>query len=347
MFLSIVGSVYVKNTVNVVMVLVGTFIGAGFASGREIWQYFGIFGKFDIFGIVISCILLSAFTYCTVYNIVLLGCNNYVRELCKFRWVNWLLNAYMVLMLCTMITAFGETLNQSFGFPKIAGVLLMDVVTMTILYFGAKGIVKLNIIVTPLIIAGIVFVLFANNIKEVFSYNNFVTSSVIYTSYNVISLPFVMLGMKKSFSDKKQMLLCSVLFGTVICILAFCVLEILKFSDVSLSIPLLSSVKGNFNYLFIGVVAMAMLTTAVSNGYGFVNGGGFAKNSAIVFLGVIAVLFSFFSFNFVIKYLYSLFGYMGLYIFLKNFYIFLKNREKKSKSKINVLKITINSNKRL
>ena len=44
-----------------------------------------------------------------------------------------------------------------------------------------------------------------NNIKEVFSYNNFVTSSVIYTSYNVISLPFVMLGMKKYFSEEKAL----------------------------------------------------------------------------------------------------------------------------------------------
>ena len=41
-----------KNVVNVAMVLTGTFIGAGFASGREIWQYFGIFGKF---GILIGC----------------------------------------------------------------------------------------------------------------------------------------------------------------------------------------------------------------------------------------------------------------------------------------------------
>ena len=128
------------------------------------------------------------------------------KELCKFKWVNWMLNAYMVLMLCTMITAFGESLEQTFGISKLYGVVLMDAVTMIILYFGAKGLVKLNVVVTPLIIAGIIFAFFVNNIKEVFSYINFLTSSVVYTSYNVISLPFVMLGMKKSFPDKKQIL---------------------------------------------------------------------------------------------------------------------------------------------
>ena len=334
-----------KNTVNVVMVLTGTFIGAGFASGKEIWQYFGIFGKFGVWGIIISCILLSAFAYCTACNIVALGCNDYTKELCKFKWVNWMLNAYMVLMLCTMITAFGESLEQTFGLPKLYGVLLMDTVTMIILYFGAKGLVKLSVVVTPLIIAGIVFAFFANNIKEVFSYNNFVTSSVVYTSYNVISLPFVMLGMKKSLSDKKQMLWSSALFGVVICTLALCVLNLLKASDIYTPIPLLSSVSGNFDYLFIIVLALSMLTTAVSNGYAFVNGVSLTKNGAIVFLGFFALVFSFFSFNFIIKYLYSLFGYMGLYIFLKNFYIFLKNREKTRKMKINTSKTDIISNK--
>ena len=76
---------------------------------------------------------------------------------------------------------------------------------------------------------------------------------------------------------------------------------------------------------------MSMLTTAVSNGHGFINGVAFDKMQSIVFLGAFTIVFSLFSFGFIIKYLYSLFGYMGLYIFIKNFYIFLKNKEKTRK----------------
>ena len=173
-----------KNVVNVTMVLTGTFIGAGFASGREIWQYFGIFGDFGIFGIALSCLLLSFFTYCTACNIKDLGEEDYVKQLCYFKWVNWLLNGYMLLVFGTMITAFGECLNQTFGFPKFFGVVLMDLVTMVILYFGTEGLVRLSAVITPLIVLGIVFAYLSNNIMEVFSYNNFVTSSVVYTSYN-------------------------------------------------------------------------------------------------------------------------------------------------------------------
>lgn len=316
-----------KNVVNVAMVLTGTFIGAGFASGREIWQYFGIFGDFGIFGIALSCLSLSVFTYCTACNIKDLGEEVYVKQLCHFKWVNWLLNGYMLLIFGTMITAFGECLNQTFGFPKLFGVVLMDLATMAILYFGNEGLVRLNAVITPLIISGIVFSYLFNNIREVFSYNNFVTSSVVYTSYNVISLPFVMLEFK-SFSNKKQIMYCSLLFGLLIFGLAFCVLGLLKFSDITASIPIVTSVSSKFGYILIVVLVMSMLTTAVSNGYGFVNGVAFNKKQSLVFLGFFALVFSFLSFDFIIKYLYSLFGYIGFYIALKNFYIFLKNKEK-------------------
>ena len=33
------------NLLNVALMFVGAIMGAGFASGREIWQFFGVFGK--------------------------------------------------------------------------------------------------------------------------------------------------------------------------------------------------------------------------------------------------------------------------------------------------------------
>ncbi len=324
-----------KKVVSAAMVLTGTFIGAGFASGQEILQYFGTFGKFGIAGVAISCILLGVFTYCTGENIVCLGEKSYVEQMCKFKWVNWLLNCYMLIIFCTMITAFGESLNQVFGFPKIYGVILIDAVTIIILYLGADGVIKLNTIVTPLIIMGIVFALFSNNTVSVFSYNNFVTSAVIYTSYNVISMPFVMVGMKNMFLNKKNTIYCSAIFGGTIFALALCILKLLKLADVTASIPLLNTVSKNYAYVFICVLAMSMLTTAVSNGYGFVNAVSLNKKISLSFLGIFAVLFSLFSFSFIVRYLYSFFGYMGLYILSINFYIFIKNREKPRKLKIN------------
>lgn len=328
-----------KNVVNAAMVLIGTFIGAGFASGQEVLQYFGVFGKYGVLGVVISCFLIGLFTYCTADNIEYLGEKEYIDRICMFGCVNWLLNLYMLVMFATMITAFGECLNQVFGFPKIYGVILIDAVTIIILYFGANGVVKLNGVATPLIIAGIIFAFAANNTVSVFSYNNFASSAVIYASYNVITLPFVMVGMRDMLKSKKGMLGCSVIFSGTIFILALCLLKLLNGADTNVSIPLLDVVSENYVYVLIFVLAMSMLTTAVSNGYGFLNAISFNKKISLIFLGLFAVLFSLFSFNFIVKYLYSFFGYMGLYILFINFYIFIKNREKPQKLKINNYKL--------
>lgn len=328
-----------KNALSAAMVLIGTFIGAGFASGREVYQYFGIFGKYGGAGIAISCIILGLFTYCTADNIQCLGEEVYIERICNFRWVKWFFNCYMLLIFCTMITAFGECLHQAFDFPKIYGVILIDFVAIIILYFGAEGLIKFNTFVTPVIVSGIFFALISEKTVNVFAYNNFVTSSVVYTSYNIISLPFVMSGMKKIFSSRKTIAACATIFGGIIFLLAVCVLKLLNAADVNDSIPILGVVSKNYVYVFILVLAMSMLTTAVANGYGFMSAVAVCKKHTLPFLGLFAILFSLFSFSFVVKYLYGFFGYMGIYILLINFYIFIKNREKPRKVKKNSNKL--------
>ena len=48
----------------IAMIYVGSIIGAGFASGREIWQYFGVFGKTGIVGLFIAGCLFVIFGIC-------------------------------------------------------------------------------------------------------------------------------------------------------------------------------------------------------------------------------------------------------------------------------------------
>ena len=55
-----------KNILKIVMVIVGTLVGAGFASGREIYLFFAKFGKLGIVGILISGILTGTIIYFTL-----------------------------------------------------------------------------------------------------------------------------------------------------------------------------------------------------------------------------------------------------------------------------------------
>ena len=48
-----------KNWIKIASIYVGTVIGAGFASGREIIEFFGVYGLKGIVGIIISGFLFS------------------------------------------------------------------------------------------------------------------------------------------------------------------------------------------------------------------------------------------------------------------------------------------------
>ncbi len=322
-----------KERLSAVMVLIGTFIGAGFASGQEVLQYFGVFGKFAIFGVAISCFLMGIFIYSVADNIMCMGEKEYLNSLCSHKWMKIMLNCYMLLMFSTMITAFGESVEQVWNIPKIYGVVLIDVLTCLILYFGAQGLIRFNSLVTPLIIGGIVFSFFVCNCTEVFEYNNFISSAVVYTSYNVISMPFVITGLNNMLKTKKDNIICSGIFGLVVFGLSLCMLNILKNADASVSIPLLSAVDGKYALVVVAILALSMITTAVSNGYGFEENIFLNKKITILFLGVFGIVFSAFDFSFIVGSLYRFFGIMGIYILIKNFYIFAKNREKPRKIK--------------
>ena len=49
------------------MIFTGSFLGAGFVSGQEILQFFGVFGKSGLIGMVLAIGLFSVFCYIFMY----------------------------------------------------------------------------------------------------------------------------------------------------------------------------------------------------------------------------------------------------------------------------------------
>lgn len=47
------------NVLNVALMFVGAIMGAGFASGRELWQFFGVFGIRGKIGVLLVEFFLS------------------------------------------------------------------------------------------------------------------------------------------------------------------------------------------------------------------------------------------------------------------------------------------------
>ena len=52
-----------KNSLKVVLVIIGTLIGAGFASGKEVYIFFNQYGSLGVLGVVLSGIFISIVIY--------------------------------------------------------------------------------------------------------------------------------------------------------------------------------------------------------------------------------------------------------------------------------------------
>ncbi|MEJ5919522.1 MULTISPECIES: YkvI family membrane protein [unclassified Corynebacterium] len=148
--------------VSIALAFVGLIVGAGFASGQEVMQYFVAFGMEGVWGAIASCIIM------TVSGLVVLQLGSYfqaqehtaVFKRVSKRWVAMFLDvAVMITLFSTgvvMMAGAGSNLNQQFDAPVWLGTTLMLVF---ILAAGMLNVDKVSTIIgaiTPFIIVFLV-----------------------------------------------------------------------------------------------------------------------------------------------------------------------------------------------
>ena len=322
-----------KNSFKISAVFVGSFVGAGFASGQEILQYFVKYGYKGIFGAVISAVLFFIFCFCSLSNVFYFGAEEYLINMNRIYGIKQISVLFMILLYFAMITAAGETIGMVTGLPDIVGAVLMAVFCSFVLLFGGDGIVRLNLIITPLIILGIFFSSFFAADYTVALLSNHLSSSVIYISYNVITLVSVSAGLEKLIINKKTVFLSSLISSVVVLVLILCMFFAISgtaFFDAK--IPILCVFTGNFVYVYTVILIFAMITTAVANGYGIISLFSRKKKMILLFLCIFGIVFSVIPFSFTVKYLYSFFGYFGIIIIVYNLWIFGKDEKNDKKT---------------
>ena len=146
----------------------------------------------------------------------------------------------------------------------------------------------------------------------------------------MITLSAVTAGISKLVDCKKTVVLSSFASGLVIFLLIACMWYILhKMPVINCEIPVLQAMSTGAVYIYVPVLIAAMVTTAVSNGYGLICERRNNRILCIVALCFAAVFFSVFKFSFIVKYFYGLFGFVGILVMADNFRIFAKVRKTK------------------
>ena len=153
------------EVISITLVIIGALIGAGFASGQEIFSFFYIYGKNGIYGILIMSILIGIFIYKSLKIIKYENIQNYdefLKNLIRNKkikdFADILINIFILISFYIMIAGFGAYLEQELHINSILGSGILSIICYFIFQSNLKGVVKVNQFLIPILIVVIVFV---------------------------------------------------------------------------------------------------------------------------------------------------------------------------------------------
>lgn len=151
-----------KKTLKVAMALVGLTVGAGFASGQEVIQYFLSFGYWGIAGAAVAGITIAVFSG-WVYQ---LG-SYYLAEdhsavfksvsrpfLAKYMDITTMFTLFCIGFV--MVAGAGSNMEQQFGFPTWVGSAIMVVLLVLSGFLDIDRLTNVISLITPLLIICII-----------------------------------------------------------------------------------------------------------------------------------------------------------------------------------------------
>ncbi|MDG5789416.1 hypothetical protein QA612_18295 [Evansella sp. AB-P1] len=258
--------------------IIGTMIGAGYASGRELWQFFGTESTFAIllFSILffICCYVIMKISYekkSTHYIPIL-------KELMGRR-LTRLYDGMIILYLFSttviMIAGGGATL-EAVHIPYWYGVAIIVGLLVLLFVWGINGMTSMNAMIIPILITFLVGTLVVFQITTGFSIEMTLTeqrnwpSAFTFTALNILPLVAVIAAIGNKISYKGEMLIASlgsaIILGLISLLYNDSLLKVAN--EVMLyEIPLFAILK-HYPYFMIlvmsGLLWAAIYTTAAS-----------------------------------------------------------------------------------
>lgn len=328
-----------KDILKVVFVIIGTMIGAGFASGQEVYLFFFSYGIQGILGLLISSIIVGFVIYRTFQIVDKYGSDTYkkflnilIKKNEKVKTIiNLVINAFILITFFIMIAGFGAYFEQELGINSLIGSLVLAVLTFVIFMTSVKGVVKANELLVPILI-GFLVIIGIINLKDIHLFelgdyiirtnnSNFVLSAILYSSYNSILLIPVLLTLKNYITDKKQISKIAIISTVIILLLSIIVFLLLVRVDVDITklempaVYVVSNMFKLFRYIYGFIIVGSIFTTTISLGTSFLQN--ITKNKKsytqiAIIMCITSVLISKIGFSNLVSLLYPVFGYLGL-----------------------------------
>jgi len=321
---------------------VGAVVGAGFASGQEIAQFFLVFGSKGILGLALLGLLFSVLGMAVLFLVEKHGVETYqnmIRILFGRKLaiaVDLWVTLFLLTGLCVMLAGGAAIFSEHLELPGELG-LGITATGIGICLLGQKrGVLWINTLLAPLLVTAALVVALAAWAyggsaiipcnrppmeTSLFVGKNWLAATVLYVSYNVV------IGMVILSSLGKESIEGNILGGALGGILLGCValtmgVGMLSFSEYvfQYEIPMLflaGKVHPLFKYFYVLVLWLALLTTAIANAFGLAKRaaeftGGDGRCAGILILAAAVPLADLVGFTKMVSHAYPLFGYAGL-----------------------------------
>ena len=322
------------EVISITLVIIGALIGAGFASGQEIFSFFYIYGKNGIYGILIMSILIGIFIYKSlkiIYQKQVYNYNDFLNLFIKNTKIRnvilWIVNVLLLVSFYIMVAGFGAYFEQEIGINRIIGSIVLNLLCVIVFFSNIKGVLKASNLIVPFLIFFIFFIGIKNivQIRTIDFYqmkNNCILSMLIYNSYNFILLMPVLISLKKQITKEKNIKKVSILVTIIILILSINIFFLLLNANIkeieNQEMPIVYIISNYFNKykkIYAFIVLASIFTTAISVGIGFLQN--ISKNSNsypqfVLFMCITSLLMSNIGFSKLLNFIYPVFGYIGI-----------------------------------
>ncbi len=328
------------------LTIAGSLVGAGFASGQELWQFFGTFHLKGIFGLVLSlslfALLSSLFLVFCIKNklfsyeeAVFPNTPQFVKA--SFSFLENLLFFFLCVIMMSGATEAVKSLFSENTSRIFSIFFALSVAVFTLL--GLSGLTRVFSLFVPILIV-ISLIVFAVTLKRGDAGNltlsdesqgsglltNFFVSSLLYLSYSFFASVGLLSPLARRIKDKKTAVYGSVLGMVLLILVSLSILFSMLFNRTAkdAALPMLEIAKGVsplLGYAYSGVLILAMFAAALTSSVAFFewfDGKVHIPKVSFVFLvflfSLSSWLMSRLGFTNLISTVYPIYGYVGFVI---------------------------------
>lgn len=266
----------------------GCFLGAGYVSGQEMWQFFGSFGNWGYVGFVIAVTMFVMLGIMLIRLNQMTGCEEVDQLLVPWN-IPWLRTAsgliVAALLLCSsviMTAGVAALLYQLFAVPVWLGGLAFAAVLVIVTMLGINGMVRVFSSLIPILVgATILFAVLAfckfgmHGIFHLTKTNtnpmtpNWLIAALTFVSYNILGGIGIMTPVGKLVKKEKTVYFGIVLAGLILMGVAFAVLGSLAvFPKATESELPMVAVGSHINPVLGGCYGILMLIAMFCNSLG-------------------------------------------------------------------------------